>query len=195
VFHALAWALFRIPFVSLWMLYVVLIDPRAVTRFAARWLRTDATLSEPRSLVTTWVVGALLTIGVVVQGIRGQMRSYPFACYPTFEWIVGMEMPDLLVEAEDEDGQFTIVPHARNAFGYRTQRQWGEIWSLVGITGSVDGRRLRTYVTTIAAREPASSLTRRAVRIRCFRAFVSVVPERRADPPRRAEVLADFAWP
>jgi hypothetical protein len=195
VFHGLSWAFFRIPFVSLWALYVVLVDPRTVARFVRHWSAAESSAPAGRPLAATSIVGALLTFGVFVQGARGQMRSYPFACYPTFEWMVGTEMPDLLVEAETADGTRTVLPHARNARGYRTQRQWGEVWSLAGITSPVDYDRLRAYVTQVAFREPTRSSMRGAVRIRCFRAFLSVVPEERGFPPRRADLLADFSWP
>ena len=195
VFHALSWILFRIPFVSLWALYVVMVDPRTLARFVRSWVPSETSPSTAPPLAATWLVGALLTFGVFVQGGRGQMRSYPFACYPTFEWMVGTEMPDLLVEAETADGTRTVLPHARSAGGYRTQRQWGEIWSLAAITSPPDEARLRAYVAQVVAREPARSLARGAVRIRCFRAFLSVVPEDRPLPPRRADLLADLAWP
>jgi hypothetical protein len=255
-FHALAGFVLRIPFVSLWAMYVILIDPHAVVRaFRARFLpqkpplapalapapaptptpalapapaptptptpalapasasateTASATASEtataPASatppatsttthpptqpLPSTWIVGALLLTGAIIQGARGQMRSFPFACYPTFEWIAGTEIPDLLLEAEDADGRTVTLPHARDATGYRTQRQWGQIWSLAGVTSPVDRDRLRAYVMQALQDGRARTLARGAGRVRCWRVFDSVVPERRDDPPRRGAMIA-----
>ena len=184
-FHLFAGWLLRIPFVSLWALYVVLLPPRAFARFARG--RERAPAGPPWR--TSAVVGALLVAGAFVQGARGQMRSYPFACYPTFQWRVGTDMPDLVVEVETADGARVEVRHARDANGYRTQRQWGEIWSLAGVTSRVDTARLRAYVRPALVRHPD------ATRVRVWRAYVSVVPERRGEPPRRDTLLLDEPVP
>jgi hypothetical protein len=211
VFHLLAGALFRIPFVSLWALYVVLVDPRAIRRLrmmtaVARWAaaaraglaahadRPDREhandlaspganrehandFPSPAAKVLTIAVGAALVAAAFVQGARGQMRAYPFACYPTFQWMVGTEMPDLVVEIETADGRRVALPHARDRNGYRTQRQWGEIWSLAGVTGPVSAERLRAYLEQVRRFEPARSLAAGALRARFYRGHVSVVPQ------------------
>ena len=115
---------------------------------------TEDSNPAPPRWRATWIVGTVLFMGAFVQGARGQMRSYPFACYPTFEWIVGTEMPDLLIEVVTTDGTRTVVPHARDADGYRTQRQWGEVWSLVGVTTPLDEARLRAYAVRALRRDP-----------------------------------------
>jgi hypothetical protein len=216
-FHFLAGALLRIPFVSLWALYVVLLDLRRIPRIRAMLPpvspRHESAASpagdrpqhesaaspagdRPRhqkpSLLPL-VVGLLLFAGAFVQGARGQMRAFPFACYPTFQWVVGTRMPDLVVEVELPDGRREPVPHARDARGYRTQRQWGEIWSLAGVTGPVSPERLRAYYDFVRRGEPARTLTAGAVRVRFYRASLSVVPEQRGEPPRLEGLLAEIA--
>jgi hypothetical protein len=185
VFHILAGALLRIPFVSLWALYVVLVDPRwirrlRVTAAVERWARSAAAKAAAggadRASLLTIAVGTALVAGAFVQGARGQMRAFPFACYPTFQWMVGTEMPDLVVEIETADGRRVALPHARDRTGYRTQRQWGEIWSLAGVTGPVSADRLRAYLEEVRRLEPARSIAAGAVRARFYRAHVSVVP-------------------
>jgi hypothetical protein len=84
--------------------------------------------------------------------------------------MAGTEMPDLLLEAEDADGHTVILPHARDANDYRTQRQWGQIWSLAGITSPVDPQRLRAYVFQTLQDPRTHALARGAVRLRCWRA-------------------------
>jgi hypothetical protein len=211
VFHLLAGTLYRIPFLSLWALYVVLVNPRSIvdramhllarlrgesrTIDSGRLSSTEPPPASSRSLVVSGAVGIFLLAGATVQGIRGQMRSYPFACYPTFEWIAGTEMPDLLIEVESPDGRWSVVPHARDRRGYRAQYEWGQIWSLAAVTSPLDVPRLRAYVAATFRSEGARGIVRDAVRARCYRAFVSVVPERRAEPPRRSALLAEFTLP
>jgi hypothetical protein len=183
--------LFRIPFVSLWALYVVLVDPRRLLW----WRRTapaPASAPAPAPAPALLVTGALLVALAAVQGARGQMRAYPFACYPTFQWRVGASMPDLLIELEMRDGSRTVLPHARDAHGYRTQRQWGEVWSLAGIHGPPGEGRLRAYLEQLRRAEPTRSLVAGAARARFYRVHVSVVPGDRAAPPRRDQLLLDL---
>jgi hypothetical protein len=186
VFHVLTAYLFRISFVSLCAAYVVLVDPCPWIARVRRRLRPaiDAEPAVParRGGGGAWVtvIGAALVLGAVVQGVRGQMRSFPFACDPTFEWIVGTEMPDLRVTAIDAGGEERDVPLGRASSGYRTQRQWGEIFSLAGMWEPVDPDRLRAWVADAAVREPAA---RRALlgasRVRIYRDMISVIPEDR----------------
>ena len=185
-FHLLAAYFLRIPFVSLWAMYVVLVDPL----FSLRRVRPTQGAPGP-ALRATYAVGALLLVAIVVQGARGQTRAYPFACYPTFEWVAPAEMPDLLIEVQTADGQWRLVPHARDAAGYRTQRQWGEIWSLAGVTSPVDPARLRRYLESVAEHEPARSLVGRAMSARFSRVYFSVVPEQRGAPPLAVVPLAE----
>jgi hypothetical protein len=165
-FHLLSQFVFRIPFASLWLCYVALFDLRPLLGWLpAGWRRRIDTGAAAAPAVASvpdapaWpatVVGGLLLVAAVVQGARGQMQSYPFACYPTFEWMAGSDMPDLLIERVDAAGARAEVTHARGAGGYRTQRQWGEIWSLAGVTAPVDARRLRAYYAALGGPAPAA---------------------------------------
>jgi hypothetical protein len=138
------------------------------------------------------VVGALLLLPIVIQGLRGQTQAYPFACYPTFEWMAPAQMPDLRIEVQTEAGWRT-VPHARDGNGQRTQRQWGEIWSLAGVTAPVDPERLRLYFQVVTEHEPARSFVGHAMRVRFARVYLSVVPAQRDAPPLAVVPLAEMA--
>jgi hypothetical protein len=173
VFHLLAWMLFRIPFASLWLLYVVLLPNEWIRAIERRFARLDAASAVANDSRAAWWVGSLLVIAAAVQGARGQMRAYPFACYPTFEWRAGREMPDLAIELERADGSRVELPR-----GHRTQRQWGEIWSLAGVNDPVDARRLRAYVGP----------RRNAVRVRVYRVYLDVRPEERGRERGRLEI-------
>jgi hypothetical protein len=203
VFHALAQIILRIPFASLWLLYVVFVDPERVVLALRRRPRRavearDTPKAEPPSPFTqrgvrgVAVVGSTLFLGAFVQGIRGQMRAFPFACYPTFQWMASTTMPDLLLEAERPNGGRAWIPFARDSRGRRSQRQWGEIWSLSGVTSPVDPARLRAYFDSERRREPARTALGGASSARFYAASVSVVPEDRGQPPRPGRVLAEF---
>jgi hypothetical protein len=177
VFHLVAQLALGLLFASLWLCYVALVDWRPLFR---RLRSSDdgrsrvppaPTASSPRQLAPAAAVGAILLIGAVVQGARGQMRSYPFSCYPTFQWRAAPDMPDLMIVAADERGNAREVTHARDAAGRRTARQWAEIWSLAGVTGPIDAARLRAYYAALV-RGPHPP----AGRVTFFRVYRSVIP-------------------
>jgi hypothetical protein len=218
-FHLASQAIFMIPFASLWLCYVALVDPRPLWRRLTKHAPTahvasdaptapDASspASAPSAVPTPlsaapMIVGALLLVGAIVQGVRGQTRAYPFAAYPTFDRMPAADMPDLMIVAIDGAGVRREISHARNSSGYRTQRQWAEIWSLAGVTAPVDPGRLRAYYYSLGAAPPeASSLG--ALRPRAgakgsvtfYRVYRSVIPEERARltrPPLRLLHLDD----
>lgn len=167
-FHVSTQALFRIPFVSLWACYVVLLDVRAVAArlgigvggAVAREVRTGPALT----------IGALILVGAITQGVRGRTQSFPFACYPTFQHRPGTSMPDLRVIVRKDDGTTLDLVHARDANGRRSQRQWGTIWALAGVTAPVDEMRLRAYYKSLDGPPTATE-------VRFVRAFRSVIPE------------------
>jgi hypothetical protein len=183
-FHLMSRLIFRIPFESLWLCYVVLVDLRPLAR-KLPLRRPEGRASASSSGRAAWLAGALLLAGAVVQGIRGQMQSYPFACYPTFQWRAASTMPDLAIYAVDAGGQERELAHAR-VRGYRTQRQWAEIWSLAGVTAPVRPDRLKAYYRTAVAHRA------RVERVRFYRVRRSVVPEERARPPVSRELLLEL---
>lgn len=197
-FHLLALELFRIPFASLWVCYVVLVDLRPIARRVPRFgkrLAAPAVVDEPRgraAIRAPVAVGSLLLAGAVIQGARGQMQSYPFACYPTFQWNPGTRMPDLLVEAVRPDGSEVELPDARDRSGYRTQRRWAEVWALAGVTAKPNARRLQAYYRSLVQYEPARRLARGATRVRFYRAHRSVVPEDRGKPPVSRQLILEL---
>jgi hypothetical protein len=178
-FHLSTQAIFLIPFLSLWGCYVMMFDMRPLER-RVRKATESGSESGSESVVA---VGVAVLLGVAVQGLRGQMQSYPFACYPTFEYRVGTEMPDLGIVSVHADGSEHDVPHARDRSGYRTQRQWGTVWS-VALHGTPE--RLRAYYMQSAR------VDRDAVRLRFERRYVSVRPEDLGAPPVRREPILEL---
>jgi hypothetical protein len=190
-FHLASYFALDLLFPSLWLCYAALVDWRPA--FACLIPGDDGTLErraaatlEPRA--APLVLGVLLLVGVIVQGARGQMRSYPFSCYPTFQWTAAPEMPDLSIVAVDADGARRELVHGRDAAGRRTQRQWAEVWSLAGVTAPVDARRLRAYY---AALTPPSRERRRQVAF--YRIYRSVIPGEGARLSRPPALLLEIS--
>jgi hypothetical protein len=193
-FHAGAQVFFGIPFASLWLLYVMLVDPHDIVRRLRR-KATTTTVARARFTYPAVVAGIALFVAVAVQGIRGQTQAYPFACYPTFEWVAGTEMPDLILEVEHADGTRTLVPGAGTGRAPRSQRQWGEIWSLAGATAAVNPVRLRAYLESIRDLEPLRSALVGATAVRFYRGYLSVNPDDSGRPPRRGPLLCELTAP
>jgi hypothetical protein len=173
VFHLSSYFALELLFASLWLCYVALIDWRPLVRRLLGERVGPPVLAEGPAEVrggAPAAIAALLVAGAVVQGARGQMSSYPFSCYPTFQWTAAADMPDLMILAVGADGARREIAHARDAAGRRTQRQWAEIWSLAGVTAPVDQRRLRAYYAAIAP--PASS----PQQVTFYRVQRSVIP-------------------
>jgi hypothetical protein len=178
VFHIMTQLLFLIAFASLWVAYVVLLDLRPLARRLRPSLSSssaEAPASETGAppLSSALVLGALL-LGAIVQGARGQTRSYPFACYPTFEWMAAAEMPDIIVALAMPDGREVEL---RSGGKGRTQREWAEAWSVAGVTASIDPVRLRAYYAASLEHEPeAKSVAAETQQVRFYRVSRSVLP-------------------
>jgi hypothetical protein len=181
-FHLVSELVFTIPFASLWLCYVALVDWRPLVRWIfpniARGPSDSPTVTGDSAPFGTVVVGALLFAGAAIQGARGQMQSFPFACYPTFEWRAGDRMPDLVVGVVDVDGHEVEISHGRDADGHRTQRRWAELWALAGVTAPVSPARLTSYFRSEVARV-AERRVPDARGVRFYRVERSVNPELR----------------
>jgi hypothetical protein len=199
-FHASADYFLRIPFSSLWLCYVVLIDWGAVAR---RWRDArDAMQPAPparrpaRAVQPAAVVFAVLFVANTVQGARGMMQAWPFACYPTFEWIAGPLIPDLRVEAVGADGAEVPLPDGPSTGGTRSQQRWGMAWRVAGLYGGApDPARLSDYAALLARDQRVRSVADGAVMLRFYLAHHSVRPEHFGAPPRHKRLLGEIAWP
>jgi Vitamin K-dependent gamma-carboxylase len=179
VFHIFTQVLFLIPFASLWIAYVVLVDLRPLARRLRPSLSPSSgdgrALRTGHGALAALLVQSALVIGAVVQGARGQTRSYPFACYPTFEWMAGPEMPDLIVALQTRDGREVELPSGGRG---RTQREWAEVWSVAGVTAPITPVRLRAYYTALQERDPVAKRAAEGTeQVRFYRVLRSVLPD------------------
>lgn len=176
-FHWGTGALMGIPFTSLWMCYVALID------WPARW-RTPPDTSE-RTVRATFSLGALMLVACVIQGARGQMQAWPFACYPTFQWVVPGEIPDVRVELIHASGARETLTQPRG----RGNDRWAMAWRTAGLYGdAVRSEVLRAYLARVLS-DTGRALPNDVTEIRFYKAFYDVRPERYGEAPVREELL------
>jgi hypothetical protein len=166
-FHLATAALMRISFPSLWLTYVMFVP----------WRRAPPAPPYGRArLAPTVIVGALLLAGAAWAGLRGAVQAWPFACYPTFQWMAPDEMPALEVDLVGADGQVrTLGPRWSDP---DPQRSWGQTWSLVL---SPDGRALESFLR-LHSSAPFSEA-------RFYRVYLDVDPDRWSQPPRARTLI------
>jgi hypothetical protein len=158
---------------------------------AARAMR--AARPAGRSAWPPALLGASLAAAVLWAGAHGLQQAWPFACYPTFQWMAPAQIPALVIEATLDGGEIVELPRASAVDAARGQKLWGLEWSLSGVTGAPDPRRLRAYLRVLSAQRPDLAATvRRARTVRFYRGFFSVIPEDRGNPPLRRVLLAEL---
>jgi len=141
-FHQATRVFFLITFTSLWACYACLLLPKVRPIGRGR--------AFSRKTAGVWLVAAGLVLGATVEGARGRTQSYPFACYPTFEHVVGPEMPDIGLEIERADGGRLVLPPVP-----RSQAEWGRTWQVAGLFGVTPRREtLLAFVREDLARSP-----------------------------------------
>jgi hypothetical protein len=188
-FHLSIQVFLFIPFSSLWLCYTALASTNNGEPIAfPKDLR--AKLLPARPLLA---LGALLVGLVFEQGARGRMQSFPFACYPTFEWMAGAELPDLRVVALGSNGQEREVPVGKSAQGGRTQESWGQAFSLSGVYGTpFSEERVVAYLREERKKEHVAQALEGARSVRIERAYYTVAPERWGSAPMRTVTLAEL---
>ncbi len=186
-FHWLAAELMFLPYQALLGCYVVLID----WEWVWAWLQ-DRQLQEqglheqgqpalPRAPRALLVAASLLVGGAVVAGASGELRAYPFACYPTFQWLASSDMPDLWIAVVHE-GTEQWLPDSPAHGGIRPQARWGMAWRASGVYG--DGVRLDRligYYRALPLELKGGVLAGDLIRF--YAARVRVRPEDAREPP------------
>ena len=145
-----------------------------------------------RAFASVVVVGALLLGANIVQGFRGAVQAWPFACYPTFQYTAGNEMPDLVVDAVLPDGSEKSLYRGTRGIVYRDQRDWGVVWKLLGVYGGAphaDG--LAAFYARLEDTRSAAPPPPNARALRFYRAYFSVLPSQRGCAPARRDLAAE----
>jgi hypothetical protein len=182
-----------IPFSSLWTAYVVLLPIGAERTWNAT--TPGGTRAGARGGTSALgVLGSALIVAEAVQGIRGKTQAYPFACYPTFQWIAGPTLVDLELIALGDDGDDAAwpIPHGRDSRGKRTQMEWATIWSVAGAYGAPFSRlRLDQYLQAERRRRPEVELAMVGARaVRADLVWRLTDPDAWGSPPVEKRTLA-----
>ncbi|HTV17300.1 MAG TPA: hypothetical protein VMG12_01475 [Polyangiaceae bacterium] len=200
-FHVAAARWMFLPFGSLLACYVVLID----WEWLLAWMADERPVDPPsrrggllravggalreRAVGTRRVlaVAGVLLAGATLAGASGQMRAYPFACYPTFQWIAGPRLPDLWIEVEHAGERRWLADSPAHG-GARPQARWGMAWRAAGVYGdAVEREHLLGYYRALPARVRGD--TSQDDRLRFYRADVAVRPEAWHEPPASLVLL------
>jgi hypothetical protein len=199
-FHLMADAFLLLPYSSLWWCYVVLID----WKWVADWLYDvpptergaqaplDPTGARSGHVALLSIAALILVGGAVVQGARSAMLAWPFACYPTFQWLARPTIPDLLVVAVDARGDETPLLEGPAGGKPRSQRRWALTWRAAGAMGSTDVERLAAYYEMARRESPSMSRPPGARLLRFYRAEYAVKPEKWGEPPVSRTLLGEL---
>lgn len=175
LFHLTTAQLFFISFPSLWVCYVVLLPTALVERLDRREAASGLT---PFSVRPVLVVGVVVVLAEIVQGVRGQTQGWPFACYPTFEHVQSATSPDLVVEVHGRDGDVRRLTGRERAV--RSQADWGRVYRISGAYGDVPNEAaIRAHARQVIAPLPPHDIAEIVVR----RAEVPTAPETWGSPP------------
>ena len=186
LFHAGAEVFMGIQFSVLWACYPMFVPWHALlTRVG---VRLAPPVEKPeRSLRPLAYVGVPLLLGIAGFGLSGQMQAYPFACYPTFEWIAADHMPAMAIEVEDASG--ALRPLDRDTFQEAGPRGWALSWRLIGVYGAFDPAALEAWWRDAATREPLAGELEGVTSVHFYRASISASPDRHGEVLSRRELL------
>jgi hypothetical protein len=184
IFHwAMAHFLY-VHFVGLWGCYVVFWDGPP-----ARDQR------QPPSRARTWwplLTTIVLAVPTIVQGLRGQTQSWPFACYPDFAHRPASHITDLAIDVQLTDGTWRTLRPPRE----RPARDWGTVWKMLGLYDGVPQRNaLDTYARRLVAQAPFRAELAHPTSMRFYAEDYSIVPEGDDGPPSRRRLIAQSVLP
>jgi hypothetical protein len=189
-FHLSTQAFFFIGFWGLLACYVVLIPWRDVRTRLSRGAPPPS-WHAPISVWPSVLAGTLLLVVNGAQGVRGQTQAFPFACYPKFESVGPMVAPDLIVELARADR--SVLRIERNFAHYRTQREWGRVYALLGAYGDPPtDEQLGRFAMERALAHGVGAELARAERVRFLAGEYSTRPEDWGKAPLRVQLLREF---
>jgi hypothetical protein len=149
--------------------------PGPFRRLASLVFKKRAPIAGTASPIPVAIAGVLLVLPVAGFGAAGAMQAYPFACYPTFEWIPDDHMPGLAIELERADGSRAEL--SRDQFLEPGPRGWALEWRLAGVYDGAHPERIDAWWRAASAREPLASASRGAIAVRFYRVSRSVDPD------------------
>lgn len=185
-FHFATEWLMGIRFTVLWVTYGVFVPWEAIylrlRRIEAKRLASEIT----RSLRPLVIVGTPLLFGIVLAGALGVVNGYPFACFPTFEWIVPDHMPELEIALARDEGRVVLE---RALWRDPGPREWAIEWSVVGAYDGVDTARLEAFFDARVRERPELAAAIAGERIELSRVEVTIDPDHPGEVRSRALLM------
>jgi hypothetical protein len=202
-FHAGAELFMGIQFSVLWATYTMFVPWQALLDRVRRGSAVSpptATLAdsapprpttsplqtETRSLRALTAVALPLFSGILVAGAMADMQAYPFACYPTFQWMAPDTMPALEITVIDAEGRESVLD--RGLFQEPGPRGWAMSWRLAGVYGDFDARAFEAYWNDLASRSSVPEL-RDAREVHAARVQIGIDPDRPTEVRDRTPLL------
>jgi predicted DCC family thiol-disulfide oxidoreductase YuxK len=136
------------------------------------------------------VVGILLVAANAYTGMRGIVSGWPFACYPTFQWVAEDEITSMEVEALAPNGEIIPTDTSTLKQTFADQRLRGLLGALLGLQKPGESvERLRGLWQLYLQKAPE---LKRASIVRFYKATLFTSPEKRYLNPRRRELLFEI---
>jgi hypothetical protein len=182
VFQAATHLWLYIDFTTLWACYIMFLPrlPHAVAQVPARQ-------GKPRALA---VVASCVLGGACWMGAAGEMKGWPFACYPTFHTAAPPSLPVVDARAVMVDGSEQPISTQPLYAVLTNNRVWGLQWSV--LSSGMDAAR--GYVGVLAEHHLVPP---GAVAVRLYRARLDVNPDAWALPPVSQGLILEqpLPWP
>jgi hypothetical protein len=198
-FHAFTSLFLRIEFSTLWWCYGVFIDwsalkRRIFDRYFPSKTETPTTATRPLRGSSVFVGVGLVVVNAYF-GFAGIIQGWPFACYPTFQYVTSAEIRAIDLEAVRDDGSVVAVPRASSLDRVRAQQMWAVEWNVINRPQPSD-ETMRGYLALVASMSPTAADTLRTARsVRVYRAWYSTIPEDAGKPALRRVPLGEITAP
>lgn len=135
-------------------------------------------------------VGVLLLVANILCGVFAVGNGWPFACYPTFEWIEGPEISSLEISASDSTGESIPLQGLQLSRRFSPDRLHGLIQHILSNSEAAQVQpRLKAF-WRLWAQQDAD--LQQAASVRFYKVTLVIVPERRMENPIHRELL--FEW-
>lgn len=173
VFHQATDYFMGVRFSVLFACYTVFVPWGALWQ---RFRKSDFVPSA-RSIAGPAIAASFLVLGVGAFGAAGITQGYPFACYPTFQWMAADRMPALRIEIERADGSRAVLD--RELYAEPGPRGWALEWRLAGVYDRADPARIEAWWRQRSTIPALRGGLRDVVRVRFERVVISIDPDDR----------------
>lgn len=178
-FHAGTDHFMGIQFSALWATYTMFVPWQALLDRARGHAPDRPLTGSLAGAAPLCCIAAPLVGGIVLLGVMGEMQAYPFACYPTFQWLAPDHMPALEISTVGSDGRTDTLD--RSLVQEPGPRGWALSWRLAGVYGDFDAGAFDAWWDEVSCTPRLVTAVEGATAIRASRVSISIDP----DAPQR----------